>query len=157
VEPAPLGAGDGELLRAARLAALRDCPEAFGARLEREQGYDDARWRELLAWGRWWVTGDLERPSGVVAVVTDHGRPHDERHLVSMWVDPAQRGSGTADALVRAACAGAAEDGAARLTLWVVEANARARAFYARAGFADTGERAAPHPGVVELRLARRL
>jgi ribosomal protein S18 acetylase RimI-like enzyme len=96
-----------------------------------EQGHDDARWRELLGWGRWWVTGDVEHPAGIVAVVTDHGRPHDERHLVSMWVDPAQRGSGTADSLVRA--------------------------FYARAGFADTGERAAPHPGVVELRLARRL
>lgn len=141
------------MLRAARLAALAEAPEAFGSRLDREQVHEGARWTELLAWGRWWVVAHLGLPTGLVAVVTDHGRLADERHLVSMWVAPDQRGRGTAQALVGAACAGAREAGATGLSLWVVETNARARAFYAREGFTDTGERAVPHPGVVELRL----
>lgn len=157
MRPRLLVPGDEPLLRAARLRALSDAPDAFGSSLERERAHDDARWAELLAWGRWWVVLHDGVPAGLVAVVTDQGRPADQRHLVSMWVAPEQRGSGVARALVGAACATALEAGAGFLSLWVVETNDRARAFYAREGFADTGERAVPHPGVRELRLLRAL
>lgn len=163
MRPRLLVVGDEHVLRAVRLRALTDAPDAFGASLDRAQGYDDTRWRELLAWGRWWVVDDSNpdgepgTPLAVVAVVTDHGRPDDERHLVSMWVDPELRGTGTAGALVHAACNGARSEGAVRLTLWVHDDNAHACSFYARAGFTDTGERAVPHPGVVERRMWRQL
>ena len=42
-------------------------------------------------------------------------------------------------------------------TLWVLEGNTRARAFYARHGFTDEGGRSTHEPtGAVELRLVRR-
>jgi ribosomal protein S18 acetylase RimI-like enzyme len=67
-------------------------------------------------------------------------------HLVSMWVSPALRGRGTAADLVEAVCALARADGAGQIALWVTEVNARARAFYERAGFRETGERALVRP-----------
>ena len=45
----------------------------------------------------------------------------------------------------------------ATATLWVVEGNARARAFYARRGFVDEGGRDVhPATGTPEIRMVRR-
>jgi predicted GNAT family acetyltransferase len=83
----------------------------------------------------------------------------DVRHLVSMWVEPAARGSGAAAALVEAVCAWAAADGGRLVSLWVADGNDPARRSYERLGFTGTGERqplpSDPHVG--EERLQRLL
>ena len=56
-----------------------------------------------------------------------------------MWVDPAARGTGIADALFGAVAGWARVEGARTLKLWVADASPRARAFYHRAGFRPTG------------------
>jgi ribosomal protein S18 acetylase RimI-like enzyme len=61
--------------------------------------------------------------------------------LYSMWVEPAARGTGVADAIVAAVATWAVERGYRVLGLGVTTDNARAIAFYRRLGFADTGER----------------
>jgi ribosomal protein S18 acetylase RimI-like enzyme len=60
----------------------------------------------------------------------------DGVELASMWVAPHARGTGAAGALVDAVVAWA---DAATVTLYVVEANVRARRLYERHGFVTTG------------------
>jgi GNAT superfamily N-acetyltransferase len=66
--------------------------------------------------------------------------------LISMWVSPQARGHGVAGLLVAAVSDWARADGADRLTLWVADASARARAFYRRTGFRRTGRRQLVRP-----------
>ena len=63
-----------------------------------------------------------------------------------MWVSPQARGSGLAEQLVQAVCGAARADGAARVRLWVTDANPRAQAFYERMGFFRTGTRQVVRP-----------
>jgi ribosomal protein S18 acetylase RimI-like enzyme len=63
-----------------------------------------------------------------------------------MWVSPRLRGQGVAADLVTAVCDLARADGADQVALWVTEVSDRARAFYRRAGFRETGERALVRP-----------
>ena len=64
---------------------------------------------------------------------------------------PHARGIGAADLLLDELV------GDRDATLWVVEGNARARAFYARRGFVDEGGRSAHEPtGTPEIRMIRR-
>jgi GNAT superfamily N-acetyltransferase len=74
--------------------------------------------------------------------------------LKDLYVAPDAWGSGVAPALMETALASIA--GAAADTLWVVEANARARRFYEREGWAaDGGSRSTPL-GPSEVRYRRR-
>jgi GNAT superfamily N-acetyltransferase len=77
---------------------------------------------------------------GIVAGISDTDQPED-RHLAAMWVAADQRGTSVAEELVEAIVGWATLQGAARVTLWVADANARARRFYDRLGFATTGQR----------------
>jgi GNAT superfamily N-acetyltransferase len=61
--------------------------------------------------------------------------------LYALYVHPAWWSTGTGRALMDAALAKVCAAGYACITLWVLEANARARRFYARAGFAPDGAR----------------
>jgi ribosomal protein S18 acetylase RimI-like enzyme len=79
---------------------------------------------------------------GIAVGFADEEWP-DDRHLVSMWVDPRLRGSAVATQLVEAVCDWACGIGAAGVVLWVVDGNDRARAFYRRLGFVTTGRRGA--------------
>jgi ribosomal protein S18 acetylase RimI-like enzyme len=72
---------------------------------------------------------------GLLGALPDDGRIH----LVGMWVDPACRGVGTAAALVEAAADFAAAEGIHVLHLHVSGGNDRARRFYRRVGFEETG------------------
>jgi len=87
-------------------------------------------------------SGDERKPVGMAGgYVGDNGA-----ELVSMWVAPGARGSGTADALIGHVCAWAAADGHLTLALWVVEGNEAAERVYARNGFLRSG-RGKPVPG----------
>ncbi len=133
-----MGRDDWAHLRAVRLAALADSPSAFGSSLEREQQYDEERWRE---WSRNVATFLAFRdgvPIGIVGGMA--GDASEERGLVAMWVDPDHRNTGVASALLDAVRSWARDDGATRLTLWVTRTNDPAATLYRRAGFTPTGD-----------------
>ena len=64
-----------------------------------------------------------------------------DAHRVALWVSPERRGVGVGDALPGAAESWAHDDGAALLSLWLVDGNAVAERLYRRAGYAPTGVR----------------
>jgi GNAT superfamily N-acetyltransferase len=120
-----------------RLAALRDAPQAFGARLEIERGRDESDWRERLASRTQFVAlGDGRRPVGTVGARQES---EEETELVSMWVAPEVRGTGVADQLVAAVIDEARACGSVRVLLWVSDGNDRAERLYVRSGFVRTG------------------
>lgn len=89
------------------------------------------------------------------------GFPADETaaaEVTALYVEPAHWRSGAGRALMDAALAEASARGCGQVTLWVLEPNLRARAFYERCGFTDDGGRQTAGDGwPVELRLRRRL
>ena len=105
----------------------------------------DAVWRDWAARAAEGVERVLfvaEDDEGWTGVVGGFRRVDPmEVQLVSMWVDPRARGTGVAQALIRAVATWARELGAARVVLFVQEVNAPGRALYAKAGFRPTGDR----------------
>ena len=76
---------------------------------------------------------------GWVRVLHDRRGPaafiaRDGAHVHALYVHPRAQGRGLGSALLDDA-----KQGAARLELWVAEANGPARAFYAAQGFAEAG------------------
>jgi ribosomal protein S18 acetylase RimI-like enzyme len=135
---------DWSTLREVRLTALADTPSAFASTLERESGYDEARWRQWIAGIGCFLAWGGDEPAGVAgALLLDNG----EWHVVSMWVSPQARGSGVAHHLIEAAVEYMRAQGAQEITLWVTDGNDRARVFYERAGFHLTGKRQPVRPG----------
>jgi ribosomal protein S18 acetylase RimI-like enzyme len=61
--------------------------------------------------------------------------------VLAIYIDPAQQGRGAGRALMDAAITALREGGAGEIRLWVLEANAPARAFYERYGFVADGAR----------------
>lgn len=145
--------------RDVRLRALADAPHAFASTLGRESAFDELEWRRRVAPGTWMLAWAGPDPVGLAVGYAQPGSPAAERDLVGLWVAPEHRGRGVTDRLVAAVADWAAAAGAARLGLWVVDGNERARRAYARLGFVSTGMRQ-PLPGrvdVVEERLVRPL
>ncbi|SDX60499.1 Acetyltransferase (GNAT) family protein [Modestobacter sp. DSM 44400] len=130
-------ADDWPVLRALRLAALADAPDAFDSSLAVEQGFGEEDWRARLRPGGQrlaWVDGV---PVGVARGI----RHRVEHHLVSMWVSPPAAGAGWPAGLVEGVVDWAREQCAPRLYLWLVGENEAARRLYLRCGFALTGPR----------------
>ena len=127
--------------------------------------FDEAGAREL--WRRALAT---PRPHsrGVVAVegvrvlgAIRMGHDPDEPgvgHVFSLYVDPAAQGGGVGGRLLAEADRWFGSEGLAEATLWVFEANLRARTFYARHGWEpDGGSRVEPEFGEPEVRLRHRI
>ncbi|HEV7227655.1 GNAT family N-acetyltransferase [Brevundimonas sp.] len=87
----------------------------------------------------------IERPGVVLRVEADGFAllqvAGDEAEVLTLAVRPAARRRGVARRLMRAAAAGAAAQGAARIFLEVAEDNAAARGLYAGLGFERAGRR----------------
>lgn len=132
---------DWERLGRIRVDALRTDPDAFGSSLAREEGFKEMHWRMRLRSSAWFVARDGRGSDvGLVCVIQEPGADETERHVVSFWVRPAARRGGVGRALLGTAAACAADDGAARLTLWQVRGNDAAAATFLAAGFAPTGD-----------------
>jgi len=130
--------------RALRRAALAQAPEAFGSTLAQWSGEGDTeqRWRDRWVGVPYNLVVVRDGQDVGMASLTAPGGPHGAGlpELVSMWVAPAVRGTGAADAAVEAVLALAAEHYPGRsVALSVYEANAAARRLYARHGFVDAG------------------
>ena len=149
--------GDEPILRALRLRALSDTPDAFGSTYERELARTDADWRRWLSPGATFILTDEGAAKGIVA----GGHDAADRgivQLMAMWVDASLRGHGASDALVSSVLAWALAEGALVVRLAVIESNIRARRCYERNGFLDTGHRMVrERDGVIEIQMERRL
>jgi len=133
-----LGPGEGPRLRAIRLRALADAPDAFATTLAESAGRPAEAWeaqiRELPTFV--WREGDADL--GVVRGAPRDGDP-EAAYLISMWVAPEARGHGVGAALVDEVVAWARASGLRRLYLDVGLHNAAARRLYERMGFVATG------------------
>lgn len=72
--------------------------------------------------------------------------------VFGLYVHPEEWGDGAGQALFRHALADLTARGLSRAVLWVVEANARARRFYEKEGFAFDGARGRPFYGAPQVR-----
>ena len=154
-----LTSDEGPRLRAIRLRALRDAPEAFASTAEETAARPPESWTEQLETLPTFVAVDAGNDVGMVrgALDPDDG---DLVWLLSMWVDPAARGAGWGTALIEALVEWAGSTGRPRLALDVGDENAPAIALYARTGFTPTGERGSlppPREHITEHRRERDL
>jgi GNAT superfamily N-acetyltransferase len=131
---------DFKILREIRLAALSNEPDAYGSTLEESVRRSEDQWRDSAAnWNQFLAIDD-----GRAVGMASGGRfpPFPEaRWLYGMYVDPTHRGTGIARELVHAVADWARGEGVRTLGLHVTESIPRARAFYAKVGFTDTGLR----------------
>jgi ribosomal protein S18 acetylase RimI-like enzyme len=137
---------DWQVVKAVRLRALATDPHAFLSSAEQEELLSEAKWRERTK--RTAVAVVHEQPVGIVAW---RGHKHF-LELVGLWVDPAQRGRGVADALCRHVVQHSTERQPLRLA--VRAANTPALRFYERFGFVHDSATTADQSGaLVWLRL----
>ncbi len=126
---------------------LRDEAAFFSSR------YEDAVQEPDAYWQRWIAEAETGGTKALFVAVDDDGTwlgvvggfvrvSPREVQLISMWVAPEARGRGVARALIREVAAWTTARGSETVFLFVQEANAPARALYARAGFTPTGDRA---------------
>jgi GNAT superfamily N-acetyltransferase len=130
-------------VRAVRLAALTESPSAFGASLQREQEYDEPRWREWVRSAAVFLVWADDVPVGLAAGVP--GETDESRKLVAVWIDTGWRGRGASPKLLDGVESWARAGGAQILQLWLTQGNVPARQVYERFGFVDTG-RSKPLP-----------
>lgn len=126
-------------------------PELLAARLADVEAFEQ-RWREGLATGPRRLLAVA--PDGSLVGFAGHGparSPGDaETELHGLYVAAAWHGRGVGQALLDRVLTSAS------CSLWVLEDNARARAFYARNGFVPDGTRKVwPPLGAWEVRLRR--
>ncbi len=139
--------GEGARLRAIRLRALADAPEAFSATFATAAKRDAEAWEaQVVALPTFvWREGDADL--GMVRGAVADEDP-TSAYLLSMWVAPEARGRGIGAALVDEVVAWARGRGLRRLLLDVGEHNVAAQGLYERCGFVTTGPADAPPPGV---------
>jgi GNAT superfamily N-acetyltransferase len=131
--------GEWQLVRDVRLAALRDAPSAFGSTYEREVAFTEADWRGRLSSGSATFVAHLpEIAQAGLSSAFEHSPGTTE--LVSMWVSPAARGRGVAEALIAAVAGWAKARDHTAVHLWVTQENVPALTLYERCGFSPTGE-----------------
>ena len=133
-------AADWQALRDIRLEALRNAPTAFGSSYQQEAARDEAHWHNRISRGGTFLgyVPEVTEPAGLAGGYLEDPVTAE---LVSMYVRPRARGHGVGEALVATVIDWARHQNAARVHLWVTEANAPARALYERLGFTLTGER----------------
>src|SRR5579863_7874842 len=123
------GADDWAALRAIRLEALADTPDAYGSTHEEVARWSDAQWKNAAATRLYYLA---ERDTHVVGMVSggfNDGYP-GTRWLYGMYVTPDERGTGTAALLVGAIAEWASAGGVDEIYLHVTDSVPRARAFY---------------------------
>jgi GNAT superfamily N-acetyltransferase len=130
-------------LRAIRLRALQDAPDAFSSTFEEAAARLPEDWsRQLLELPTFVVVDDVD--VGMVRCAHDPTGTTSAR-LMSMWVAPNVRRKGVGAALVDAVIDWARSNGVTRLFLDVADHNTSAIALYARKGFAPN-DRVATFP-----------
>jgi GNAT superfamily N-acetyltransferase len=138
------GAQDWAALRAIRLEALADEPDAYVSTHLESVTYPDGRWRRIVVDYCYFLAEDGGRVVGMASGGANELYP-GTRWLYGMFVTPAARGTGVATQLVDAVVEWARGEGATELYLQVTASLPRSRAFYVKSGFVETGDRLTMH------------
>ncbi len=133
---------DWSTLRAIRLEALLDTPDAYGSTYEAVVTYPEEQWRAMVEQSVYFLAERGGRAVGMVSGGLNDQHP-GTRWLYGIYVMPRSRGGEVAPNLVAAVIDWAKAEGASELYLHVTSSVARAKAFYEKMGFAPTGERQA--------------
>ena len=147
--------------KAVRLRALQDTPFAFGSTYARESNFSDTEWQQR--------TANLCTPRAIGYLALDNNdycgiavsflKQQNPQHaeLMSMWVAPTHRRTGTGRLLVDAIESWARRTGAHTFQLMVTSNNLAAIPFYQRLGFTKTGRTEPyPHdPTVIEYEMSK--
>jgi ribosomal protein S18 acetylase RimI-like enzyme len=140
IEARQLKAADLAAYRALQRFALTEAPDAFAQTVEQDASTSD---EDVAAWldrGEAW---GVFKSGALVGKLVMDALPYaafaHTRWLHAVYIHPDARSSGAGEALMAAAAAHAREQGVTRLLLWVHSENGRARAFYEKIGFRETG------------------
>ncbi len=143
-----VGEDSWQTYRDVRLAMLGDSPRSFGSTLAETSRRSDEDWRAFATSAWLWLayagepasaSTSIDGTVGSIGMYPNPELPSGTTYLVGMWVHPEHRGSGVADALVRAVVETASAQGFDRIVLEVADENDRAVRFYERQGFTPTG------------------
>jgi ribosomal protein S18 acetylase RimI-like enzyme len=146
-------------LRGVRLSALRDNPSAFLSSHEREEAYDEQRWRQEFSRGEWNIMQAGGKAIGLLGVTRELAMSLQECYLEYLWVAPDFRRSGLASTLLRTVLDRLRDSGVHTVWLYVLDGNRGAMRFYEGFGFQSTNERQLlpDHPAGSEERMRLRL
>lgn len=150
----PIRADEWSVLRSVRFAALKDSPAAFSETLTDAEAMPAEQWQGRAARGAAGEASfcalafDDARPIGMAVGIPDQNNC-TSAYLAAMWVAPAHRGAAVALALVNAIAAWSASRGRTMLFAGVLPGNARAAAFYRKAGFVEHHGPSPEHPTTV--------
>lgn len=136
-------AGEGQLLRRIRLAALADAPGDATTTVTSTAAHSADHWdqaAEANAGGASQATFFAEDEGEVVGMLGAYMMADAVVTLVGLWSAPGFRDVGVAEALLDTVADWATRSGGGQLRLWVVERNQHALKFYARQSFRPTGE-----------------
>lgn len=153
-----LAPDDWERFRDIRLAALLDAPSAFGSTYAQSVVYTEHIWRSRLTTAAMFAAEESGRLIGIAGGLPPQAG--DTALLISMWVDPIERGRGIGEMLVNRVAQWARDEEFLSIKLWVTVGNGAAERLYARCGFGPTGEiqpvgeGSAPSEMSMEMKLA---
>ena len=127
--------GDWPILRAARLAALRDSPDAFVAFLEVEEERTPNEWIAGIESSSWVVARDGDDILSIARLVASGASDCKEYFIESVWVTPRHRREGLVRKMLWRLERQARAEGAACLNLWVLDTNFLAYDAYVKLDF----------------------
>jgi len=140
-----LQADEWQRLKAIRLRALADAPDAFGSLLQDVSAWPDARWQEQCRTIPAFVAVIDGSDVGMVRGVASRD-DSGAAFLISMWVEPAARRQGVGSELIDALISWAKASGFSRLLLDVSDMNPAAIRLYSQKGFVPNGITSAMPP-----------
>jgi len=130
-----------QLLRLARLTALKESPDAFLATHACEMSYDQERWQEEFDRGEWFVREHGEGVICMTGVTREYGAPSDVRYLEYVWVAPEYRRDRVAYDMLSEVLRYLKESGVRTVFLYVLEGNQPATWLYKRLDFQSTDKK----------------
>ena len=152
-------------VRAIRLEALADTPSAYATTCEEATAFPDSLWIERamasVAGVEQLTVLGFDGDKAVSLAIGLLRQRHDAlvTAVVSVYVTPSVRGTGTADRMFPLIHEWGEAHGSTESSLWVEETNARAIGFYQRLGYTMTLDRARiPNDsGLFERRMKKKL
>lgn len=141
---------DWKILKEIRLAALLDTPTAFGVSYQTAIINSDEQWKQRASptiYPKFWLAFQDDKAIGMIGAGIDK---RNQYNLIAMWVEPASRGLGIADALVNAVKSDSIDKGFDQVFLDVSPDNLQATRFYRKHGFVFIDEKKSldSHPNI---------